>query len=158
MKKVLVAFAVLAAALSFGVVRAQADNVVYGVNDDAGKYEDGVGQFWSTLTGVGMTQNVMTVRWNEQDPTAIPDLGFLTHSLKAAAASGVQVELDAYPLHSQALGRDPNAAAQFAAWVAKLAQTFPQVKQFVVMNECNQPLFVNPQFGGSDATSTNVSA
>src|SRR5207253_1151416 len=108
--------------------------------------------------GAGMTQNVMTVRWDEASPTAIPDQGFLTHSLAAAAAAGVNVELDVYPLHSQALGRDPNAAAQFAAWLASLAQTFPQVKQFVVMNECNQPLFVNPQFGGSDATSANVSA
>ncbi len=35
---------------------------------------------------------------------------------------------------------------QFAAWAASVAQTFPTVHQFVVMNECNQPLFVNPQW------------
>jgi hypothetical protein len=156
--RALAALAVLVAALSFGAVRAQADNVVFGVNDDAGKFEDGQGPFFSTLAGVGMTQNVMTVRWDETKPTTIPDLGFLTSSLAAAAAAGVSVQFDAYPLHSQALGRDPNAASQFAAWVAQLARTFPQVKQFVVMNECNQPLFVNPQFGGSTADAPNVSA
>ena len=158
MKKVLAAFAVLVAALSVGAARAHADNVVFGVNDDAGKYEEGSGPFWTTLKGVGLTQNVMTIRWDETAPTTIPDLGFLQKSLAAAADAGVTVQFDVYPLHSQALGRDPNAAAQFAAWVAQLAQTFPQVKQFVVMNECNQPLFINPQFGGASADAPNVSA
>jgi hypothetical protein len=157
-KRAIAALAVLVAALTVGVARAHADNVVFGVNDDAGKYEDGKGPFFGTLTGIGMTQNVMTVRWDETAPTVIPDLGFLTHSIAAATAAGVTVELDVYPLHSQALGKDPNAASQFAAWVASLAQTFPQVKQFVVMNECNQPLFVNPQFDGSSPTSPNISA
>jgi hypothetical protein len=156
--RALAALAVLVAALSFGAVRAQADNVVFGVNDDAGKYEDGKGPFFGVLTSVGMTQNVMTVRWDETKPTTIPDLGFLTSSLRAAAAAGVNVQLDVYPLHSQALGRDPNAASQFAAWVAQIARTFPQVRQYVVMNECNQPLFVNPQFGGTTADAPNVSA
>jgi hypothetical protein len=156
--RALAALAVLIAALSFGAARAQADNVVFGVNDDAGKYEDGKGPFFGVLTSVGMTQNAMTVRWDETKPTTIPDLGFLTSSLAAAAAAGVSVQLDVYPLHSQALGRDPNAASQFAAWVAQLARTFPRVRQYVVMNECNQPLFINPQFGGTTADAANVSA
>ena len=43
----------------------------------------------------------------------------------------------------------------FAAWTGQVAAAFPTVHQFVVMNECNQPLFVNPQF---DATGANQSA
>ncbi len=36
---------------------------------------------------------------------------------------------------------------QFAAWVGVASRsTFPSVHEFVVMNECNQPLFVNPQW------------
>ena len=39
----------------------------------------------------------------------------------------------------------------FAAWTAQVAPAFPTVHEFVVMNECNQPLFVNPQFNSSGA-------
>ena len=35
--------------------------------------------------------------------------------------------------------------------MGQVAQAFPTVHQFVVMNECNQPLFVNPQFDTSGA-------
>jgi hypothetical protein len=45
--------------------------------------------------------------------------------------------------------------AQFAAWAAKVARSFQNVHQFVVMNECNQPLFVNPQW---DTAGANTSA
>jgi hypothetical protein len=155
LRKLTAVVAVLAAALMFGAVRASADNVVFGVNDDAGKYENGAGPFFSTLKGVGMTNNTMTLLWDEAAPATIPDSGFLAASLKTAAANGVDVTFDVYPLHSLALGRDPNAASQFAAWVASVAQAFPQVKKFVVMNECNQPRFINPQF---DASQKNASA
>ena len=80
--------------------------------------------------------------------------------IASAQAAGVTVELDLYPLHSQVFtggarcAPSPNPVAcgntaelqQFAAWVATIAETFPTVHQFVVMNECNQPLFVNPQW------------
>jgi len=152
------ALAALAAALTFGVAQAGAENVIFGVNDDAGKYEEGTGPFWGTLRDVGMTQNVMTVRWDETAPEAIPDESFLHSSLEAAAASGVDVVFDVYPLHSRALGRDPAAAWRFARWTASLAQAFPQVRQFVVMNECNQPLFLSPQFASHSPRAPNVSA
>ena len=80
--------------------------------------------------------------------------------IAAAQTAGVTVELDLYPLHSQALtdgkrctaATDPTACGdstriqQFADWTAIVAETFPTVHQFIVMNECNQPLFVNPQW------------
>ncbi len=40
----------------------------------------------------------------------------------------------------------PPTIQQFAAWTAMVAQTFPTVHEFIVMNECNQPLFLNPQW------------
>ena len=80
-------------------------------------------------------------------------------------ANGQTVELDLFPLHSQvftgaakcAPSTDPQACGDtariqsFAAWTAAVARAFPAVHQFVVMNECNQPLFVNPQFDQSGA-------
>jgi hypothetical protein len=89
----------------------------------------------------------MTILWDETRPTTIVDESFIRHALPQATANGVKVVFDVYPMHSRALASDPNAPAQFAAFVGKLAQTFPQVKEYVVMNECNQPRFVNPQFG-----------
>jgi hypothetical protein len=86
-----------------------------------------------------------------------------------AATGGVTIELDLYPLHSMAFtgGRrcapssDPEACGdtvriqQFAESAASVAARFPAVDQFVVMNECNQPRFVNPQW---DRSGNNQSA
>ena len=83
--------------------------------------------------------------------------------------NGITIEFDLYPAHSQvfsdglrcAVSTNPLACgdttkiAQFAAWAASVAQYFPTVSQFVVMNECNQPLFLNPQW---DAGGQNQSA
>lgn len=154
-KKVLAASAVFVAVLCFGAARASADNIVWGVNDDAGKYEKGVGPFWSTLRSVGMTSNTVTLRWDETSPTGFDgvDQAFVAPSLAAAQAAGVSITFDVYPRHSAALS-DPNNAARFAAWVKRLAQTYPYVREYVVMNECNTSLFTNPQYAGG----ANVSA
>jgi hypothetical protein len=37
----------------------------------------------------------------------------------------------------------------FAAWLSQLAQSYPEVRQFVVGNEPNQPAFWRPQFSGT---------
>jgi hypothetical protein len=123
--------------------------VSVGVNDDAGKYGDGAAQFWSTMQQDGLQQNAMTVLWDETRPSTIVDESFIRHSLPAAQAAGVRVVFDVYPMHSQALTSDPANTQRFADFVGHLAATFPQVTEYVVMNECNQPRFVNPQFDGS---------
>lgn len=156
LKRALAAIALLAAALSFGAARAQADDVVFGVNDDAGKYENGIGPFWSTLKSVGLASNTITLRWNEETATGFDgsEQAFLENSLAAAAANDVSVSFDVYPRHSAVFGIDPSGAARFATWVQGLAQSYPQVRNYVVMNECNTSLFVNPQYSGG----RNVSA
>jgi hypothetical protein len=138
-----------------GAARASADDITWGVNDDAGKYEQGDGPFWSTLIGVGMTSDTITLRWDETSPTGFAgsEEQFLAPSLAAADEAGVAVTFDVYPLHSAALA-DPANVAKFAAWVAQLAQTYPDVTEYVVMNECNTSLFANPQYVGK----TNMSA
>jgi hypothetical protein len=142
-------------------------NLIVGINDDV-KYEASQpGFFMPTMAADGLKMNALTIRWDETQPTSIdPDLqAALTQVISDAQTAGVTVELDLYPLHSQAFtgGRrcavstDPLACGdstriqQFASWTAMIAQTFPTVHQFIVMNECNQPLFVNPQWNTAGA-------
>ena len=147
--------AALVALLGAGAGAASADSIVWGVNDDAGKYESGVGPFWTTLRSVGMTSDSMTLRWDETSATGFEgnEADFLPGALDAAAAAGVSVTFDVYPRHSAALASPANAR-RFAAWVARLATTYPQVREYVVLNECNTSLFVNPQY----VRGVNVSA
>lgn len=154
MKRVAV-LAALLALLGAGARSASADNIVWGVNDDLGKYENGTGPFWTTLRSVGMTSDSMSLRWDETSPTGFDgdQAEFVPGALQAATAAGVSVTLDVYPRHSAALASPANAQ-RFATWVAGLARTYPQIREFVVMNECNTSLFVNPQYVGG----TNVSA
>ncbi|HET7045846.1 MAG TPA: hypothetical protein VFI37_13440 [Gaiellaceae bacterium] len=117
-----------------------------GVNDDAGKYAGGAPEFWQAMEENGLDQNTMTVLWDETRPDAILDASFIRNALPAAEAAGVQVVFDVYPMHSQALTSDSANIGRFAAFVGEVARAFPSVTQYVVMNECNQPRFVNPQF------------
>ncbi len=155
MMRLLVALLVTAAALGLGAAAASADDIVWGVNDDAGKFELGESTFWTTLRSVGLTSDTMTVRWDETSDTGFdgsdPDL--IGPALDAATAAGVNVTFAVYPRHSNAF-LSPVNASRFAAWLATLAQTYPQVRDYAVMNECNTSLFVNPQYAGGK----NVSA
>jgi hypothetical protein len=146
-------------------------SLIVGINDDV-KYEASVPTFFMpTMQADGLKMNALTMRWDDTQPSTIdPDLSnYIGSVITAAQSAGVTVELDLYPLHSQAFtgGQkcapstnplscgDSTKIAQFAAWVAAVANTFPTVHQFIVMNECNQPLFLNPQWG---TTSLNQSA
>jgi hypothetical protein len=147
---------------------ARAD-VIVGVNDDAGRSAAQADWFYPAMGAEGLTNNSITLRWDDTAPTAIPDQAGVQQALDLAAANGVTVELDLFPLHSQvftgaapcAPSTDPEGCGdtariqQFAAWTGLVAKTFPTVDQFVVMNECNQPLFVNPQW---DQSGQNESA
>jgi hypothetical protein len=153
LKKLAAAVAVLSLALCFAAARASADNVVFGVNDNAGFY--GASQFWSALTGANMRVNTIILRWNEQTASGFDgsDQTFVAGAVQKAAAAGVKLEFAVSPRHSAELS-DQGGPAKFAKWLTSLAQTYPQVTTYVVMNECNQDLFVNPQYQNGQ----NVSA
>jgi len=158
--------AVLAALLVGGAAAAA---LVVGVNDDAAKDDSVVTWFYSTMQAEGLGESALTLRWDENAPTAVPDVAAVNRAIEDAQAAGSKVELDIYPLHSQvftgsagcAPSPDPEACGdtaqiqQFAAWTGLVAKTFPSVRDFIVMNECNQPLFVNPQW---DSSGVNQSA
>lgn len=169
MRKLAVALACVVATL--GLAGAAAANLTVGINDDV-KFESTMPSwFMPTMNSEGLKMNALTLRWDDAAPTTIPaDLaGYLNAVIASAKAAGVEIELDLYPLHSQVFtgaakcnpSSDPQACGdtakiqQFADWTALVARTFPTVHQFIVMNECNQPLFVNPQW---DSSGQNQSA
>ncbi len=133
-----------------------------GINDDAAIEAATSAWFFPTMQAEGLTVDTITLRWDEAAPTTIPpdQVAAVDTVVAAAAQAGVTLQLDLYPLHAAALtdGRQCQAVtgplqcgdslriARFAAWTAQVARTFPTVHQFVVMNECNQPYFVNPQW------------
>jgi hypothetical protein len=139
--------------------------LIVGINDSAG-YEASVPTwFFPTMQSDGLTVDALTLRWDDTQPTTIDPVqeAAISTDVQAAAGAGVTVELDLYPLHSeaftggqrcapsanpQACGNSANIAA-FAAWTAQVAQAFPTVHEFIVMNECNQPLFLNPQWNSA---------
>jgi hypothetical protein len=143
--------------------------VIVGVNDDAGRNVAQAGWFYPTMGSEGLRVDSITLRWDETAPTALPDQTGVERALALAAMNGVTVELDLFPLHSQVFTGASRCAPsldleacgdsaliqQFAAWTGEVARAFPIVHQFVVMNECNQPLFVNPQW---DQSGQNQSA
>jgi len=160
MKKLGLVLACLCAALV--PCGSAAANLIVGINDDVNYEASAPTFFMPTMQSDGLKVNTLTIRWDDTQPTTIPaDLeASLNTVIPEAAAAGVTVQLDLYPLHSQALtdatrctpSSDPTACGdttkiqQFASWTALVAQTFPTVHDFAVMNECNQPLFVNPQW------------
>jgi hypothetical protein len=170
-------FAIFAIAAVVGVGAAAAgatslpwSGLAVGVNDDTGKFDTVRDWFFSTLSQESLSVNTISLQWNDSDPTAIAGQAQIANAITAAQSYGVTVSLDLYPMHSTAFtdGKrcasaaksptgcgDGGAIAQWAAWVSSVATTFPTVHQFVVMNECNQPLFINPQW---DATGQNQSA
>jgi hypothetical protein len=162
----LIGVIVLALALASA---ASGAGIVVGVNDDAGKSAAQSSWLFPALGAEGLQVDAITLRWDDTAPDTIPDEDAVQRALDLAAANGVTIELDLFPLRSQvftggapcAPSLDPEGCGdttkitQFADWVKQVATAFPDVHQFVVMNECNQPLFVNPQW---DTSGTNQSA
>ena len=149
MKPFLATATVLLAVLAAGATRAAADGVTWGVNDNAGLYEHGDGAFWDTLRALGLTTNTITLRFDETTADGLSDVDAedLPDALAAAAAAGATVEFDVYPRHAAELA-DPRGPKRFAAFLTGLARAYPGVTQYVLMNECNQDMFVNPQSRG----------
>ena len=152
--------AVAALACAFGALflaGAAAGSVRYGVTEDAGKYAaDGGGAFFSQLNDVGLTENAITIYWDPSLPGGMAEPGLLDRVLPQARARGIRIVLAVYALRPRMFTTSPTAEAQFVDFLQRLARTYPQVSDFVVGNEPNQPRYWQPQFGpdGSDAAAT----
>ena len=128
----------------------------FGANDDGAKYaEDGGESFYATMAADGLHQTVLSVRWQPSAPTTILDQERLDRILPVAQRHGVRVVFAAYPYPPREIQSGLATPQAFADWLTLVATRYPQVRQFVVGNEPNQPAFWRPQFG---AGGRNVSA
>lgn len=143
----------LACALSF---TATAGAVDFGANDDTGKYlGSGSAAYFAQMAGAGLTQNVMTLKWDPGAPMTIPDTAFLDGAIPQAQAAGIKVVFALYGARPTTFTGDGGTAEAFGAWAAQVARTYPSVKTIIVGNEPNQPRFWRPQF---DASGNQASA
>jgi hypothetical protein len=118
-----------------------------GFADDAMKYsDDGGGPLFDQLKAVGAVENRVAVYWDPANPTTIQEQGFLDRFLPVAQAKGVQVVFSVYPRSALTWNTDTdNRIAQFANYLKILAHTYPQVREYVVLNEPNEAYFLSPQ-------------
>jgi hypothetical protein len=136
--------AAAAAALS-AVPDAQAAR--FGFADDEGKYaEDGGTAFFDDLKAAGGTENRITVRWDPKQPQEILEESFLNRVVPVAKENGIRIVFHVFPISPTSLTSSPTATEKFAAFLTKLATAYPDVRDYVVGNEPNQPRFQRPQF------------
>jgi len=127
-----------------------------GANDDTAKWAaDSGSTFFTQMAGLKLKQTVMTTRWVPSEPLVIQDQAALDRSVPEAARAGLRVVLAVYPYPPREIEAGVARPAEFATWLTAVAQRYPTVKQFVVMNEPNQPGFLRPQFRKNG---TNASA
>ncbi|MBD0338932.1 MAG: hypothetical protein ICV67_06575 [Thermoleophilia bacterium] len=103
---------------------------------------------YATLQDLGMTTNVMSIRWNPLDPLALPaNFADIRNAASVAAARGVGVILATYQDRSTGITDTPNAPAVFAEWLTKVAQECPLcARKVIVLNEPNLQFFFRPTF------------
>lgn len=118
----------------------------FGIADDAGKYAEGNASFFRQVRALGMTENRISIHWQPERPRTIVDKPFLDQALPAARAQGIRVVFHVFALSPTALTASPSATQEFADFLELLARTYPQVREYVVGNEPNQPRFWQPQF------------
>ena len=95
------------------------------------------------------------VRFVPSEAVVIQDKQLLDRAIASATDAGLRVVLAVYPYPPRELEAGLGSPSMFASYVGVLASIYPQVKQFVIGNEPNQPAFWRPQF---DAAGNNLSA
>ena len=119
----------------------------FGANDDTGKFQPDAGTaFYEEMAALGLRQAVLTVRWLPSDPLALADRPVLDLTVAAARRAGLEVVFATYPYPPREIQSGMAQPAAFGDWLAELARAYPEVRQFVVGNEPNQPAFWRPQF------------
>ena len=144
----------LTTALLAGAAASPAADI--GANDDAAKHADDRGAaMFEEMAALGLERTVIAVRFRPSEPTVIQDKALLDQVIPNALDAGLRVVLAVYPYPPRELEAGVGSPSLFGSYVGALASIYPQVKEFVVGNEPNQPAFWRPQFSASGA---NVSA
>ena len=119
--------------------------LVLGVNEDHPKFQQDAGAaMFGDLSAIGLTESVLSVRWDPVQPETIPDEEHLAAAIAAAKEKGVKVVLAVYPAKARAVA--DNGPAGFVEFCGRVATAFPDAAAFIVGNEPNQPRFWQPQF------------
>ena len=127
-----------------------------GANDDSAKHSQDAGlALYTDMAGLGLRQTVIGVRFVPSQSVVIQDKALLDRVIESATAAGLRVVLAVYPYPPREIERGLGSPSLFASYVGVLASIYPQVKQFVIGNEPNQPAFWRPQF---DSAGANASA
>ena len=130
--------------------------LIVGVSDDAPMFPaDGGWAIYGDEQSLGMSEDRESVLWNPDQPTTIQNQGFLDRSVPVAGLRKINLVLDIYPSKATGLSSSSSAPQQFCAYVGQVAQRYRSVKTFIILNEPNQPRFMQPQF---DSSGNNVSA
>jgi hypothetical protein len=152
--KRLVLTAAFALALLSAATSASAADV--GANDDSAKFAvDGGAALYGDMTAVGLRQTVIGVRFKPSEAMLIQDKQLLDRAIPTALNAGLRVVLAVYPYPPREIEAGLGSPAAFGAYVSTVARAYPQVRQFVIGNEPNQPAFWRPQFRKNG---TNASA
>jgi hypothetical protein len=141
-------------ALLSGATAASAAEV--GANDDTAKFAaDGGAAIYADMTAVGLRRTVISVRFKPSEALLIQDKQLLDRAIPNAVRAGLDVVLAVYPYPPREIEAGIGSPAAFGAYVSTVARAYPQVRQFVIGNEPNQPAFWRPQFRKNG---TNASA
>lgn len=118
----------------------------FGANDDTGKWAPDAGAgLYADMKSLGLRQVVVTVRWRPSDPLGLAERPILDLTVAAARSAGLAVVFAAYPYPPREIAAGLAQPAAFGAWLAELAERYPEVRSYVVGNEPNQPAFWRPQ-------------
>ena len=93
-------------------------------------------------TNLGLKAVRLTVAWSPgqtaPDPAQLPAY---TTTAQQAALLGIRVYLEVYPAAPSVVPADETGRAQFAQYLQGLAQALPQVHDFVIGSQVNNPAF-----------------
>jgi hypothetical protein len=140
-------------ALLAGATGARAADV--GANDDSAKHDaDGGAALYRQMGEVGLRQTVIGVRFKPSESVVIQEKALLDKAIPNAFDAGLRVVLGVYPYPPREIEAGLGSPSLFASYVAAVARAYPQVRQFVIGNEPNQPAFWRPQFKRSGANAS----
>lgn len=144
---------VLTVVLLGGVTAAFAADI--GANDDSAKHSvDGGAAIYGEMAALGLRQTVIPVRFRPSEPMVIQDKQLLDRVIPSALAAGLRVVIAVYPYPPREVEAGLGSPSLFGSYAGAVASIYPQVKQFVIGNEPNQPAFWRPQFHSSGANSS----
>jgi hypothetical protein len=144
-------FAALAFSCSFAAASPGVGSgpFLVGATEDAAQYStDGGAQMFAQMAGYDFGAVRMSLFW-DGNPWYTPEAG-LTAAVNEATLNGIRPILSIAPRYPKNnLFSAANGPQNLASFVRQVAQTFPQVHDFIVGNEPNLQIFNGPSWHGT---------